>query len=248
MKKPVYKKWWFWVIVIIIVGAIGSNMGKETGQQSSGDNQPGNSSSASPTPSKAPETIEYSTELTSGHYTAGIDFPAGKYDIEAIEGGGNVMSSNAFSGGINAILGTADANKSVGINMYEQKYSNVSLSDGVTLSVTGVKVKISSDKASGEALTPREQEITETISLESGYFVAGEDFPEGIYDINALSGGGNVISDNMFDGGLNLIMGTEDANSSLGMEMYQQSFKNAEFKEGVSLQITGVKIELVPSK
>ena len=36
----------------------------------------------------------------------GIDFPAGKYDIVAVSGGGNVSSSNAFDGGINAVMGT----------------------------------------------------------------------------------------------------------------------------------------------
>ena len=35
-KKPVYKKWWFWLIVILVIGAIGSSMGEEsdtTGKQ-----------------------------------------------------------------------------------------------------------------------------------------------------------------------------------------------------------------------
>lgn len=29
-KKPVYKKWWFWLIVILVIGAIGSSMGEES--------------------------------------------------------------------------------------------------------------------------------------------------------------------------------------------------------------------------
>lgn len=36
----------------------------------------------------------------SGNYTAGEDFPAGTYDLEAIEGGGNVQGS-----GLNEIMG-----------------------------------------------------------------------------------------------------------------------------------------------
>lgn len=32
-KKPVYKKWWFWVIVILVIGAIGSSMGDEEAEK-----------------------------------------------------------------------------------------------------------------------------------------------------------------------------------------------------------------------
>lgn len=32
-KKPIYKKWWFWVIVVIVIGAIGSSMGDEEAEK-----------------------------------------------------------------------------------------------------------------------------------------------------------------------------------------------------------------------
>lgn len=32
-KKPIYKKWWFWVIVILVIGAIGSSMGDEEAEK-----------------------------------------------------------------------------------------------------------------------------------------------------------------------------------------------------------------------
>lgn len=28
-RKPIYKKWWFWLIAVVIVGSIGSNIGKD---------------------------------------------------------------------------------------------------------------------------------------------------------------------------------------------------------------------------
>ncbi len=190
--------------------------------------------------SEAPPTeaaINYTAELTSGYYTAGVDFPAGKYDIEAISGGGNVISSNAFSGGINAILGTEDKG-----DMYEQLYSNIDLPEGEVLSVSGVKIRISSDKASGSPLSIREQPNTETIPLGNGNFVAGEDFPEGVYDVVAVEGGGNVTSDNAFEGGINAIMGTQQD------DMYEKAYKNVSFPSGTVLTVDGVKIELIPSK
>lgn len=127
------------------------------------------------TPAPTPSTISFEQEFSSGNYTAGIDFPAGKYDIVAVSGGGNVSSSNAFDGGINAVMGTEDKNELM--DMYEQEYSNIDLPDGTTLSISGVTVRLTCDAASGAPLTPRNQVITETVDLGNGNFVAGEDFP-----------------------------------------------------------------------
>ncbi|WZU02647.1 hypothetical protein MGH68_07070 [Erysipelothrix sp. D19-032] len=29
MKKPLYKKWWFWLIVVILIGVVGSQLGND---------------------------------------------------------------------------------------------------------------------------------------------------------------------------------------------------------------------------
>ena len=120
------------------------------------------------TPAPTPSTISFEQEFSSGNYTAGIDFPAGKYDIVAVSGGGNVSSSNAFDGGINAVMGTEDKNELM--DMYEQEYSNIDLPDGTTLSISGVTVRLTCDAASGAPLTPRNQVITETVDLGNGNF------------------------------------------------------------------------------
>lgn len=187
-----------------------------------------------------PEFISYETDLSSGNYTAGIDFPAGIYDIEAISGLGNVSSSNMFSGGINDMMGIDD-----GSGLYQKKYSNIKLTKGVVLNVSGgVVIHINSDAASSDALTPRNQDITETQTLGNGNWVSGTDFPAGIYDIEAISGSGNVSSDNMFNGGINAVMGTENDI----WDMSEKSYKNIEFPEGTTLSISGCEITLTPSK
>ena len=201
------------------------------------------SSSSAETPDPTPSTISFEQEFSSGSYTAGIDFPAGKYDIVAVSGGGNVSSSNAFDGGINAVMGTEDKNELM--DMYEQEYSNIDLPDGTTLTISGVTVRLTSDAASGDPLTPRNQEITETVDLGNGNFVAGEDFPAGVYNIVAVSGAGNVSSDNMYSGGLNAMMGTEEENQL--MDMCEQEYKNIDLPDGTTLTISGVQIQLVPS-
>ncbi len=258
-KKPFYKRWWFIAIVALFVLSLFSSLGdNDKGNASNPPESSANVSSvgspaptASAAPSEAPTTpttINFNAELSSGHYTAGIDFPAGKYDIEAVAGGGNVISDNAFSGGINAVLGVAEKNQEIGTDMYEQKYSNIDLPEGAKLSISGVTVKISSDNASGTPLQTRNQAITETIDLGNGNFVAGTDFPAGIYDIVAVSGGGNVNTDNMMNGGINAVLGVSSKNQELGSDMYEQEYKNVEFPEGTTITISGVQIQLVPSK
>ena len=57
-------------------------------------------------------------KLSNGNYVAGSDFEAGTYDIVAVSGNGNVSSSNMFSGGINAVMGTRNS------DFYEKEYKN----------------------------------------------------------------------------------------------------------------------------
>lgn len=88
---------------------------------------------------KAKEQAEIdakSVTLSNGNYIAGTDFDAGTYDIVAISGGGNVSSDNMFTGGINAIMGTAND------GFYEKEYKNIKLPTGTTLSIDGVKIKL----------------------------------------------------------------------------------------------------------
>ena len=185
------------------------------------------------------EFIFYEADLSSGNYIAGVDFPKGTYDIEAISGTGNVISSNMLTGGLNAMMGIDD-----GSGMFEQKYSNINLDESVVLSVSGgVVIHIESDTASNRELVPRNQDITEVQTLGNGNWVSGTNFPAGIYDIEAISGTGNVTSSNMLEGGLNAMMGVDD-NSG----MFEKSYKNINLPEGTTLSISGCEITLTPSK
>lgn len=231
------------IVLLIVLSAIGSIFLPSNKSPSSGSDL----SSASHPQDEPPAypLIAVDMQLSSGHYTAGIDFPSGTYNINAISGSGNVSSSNMYSGGINALMGDPSKNIS-GMDIYEQAYSNIELPKGVTLSISGVTVKIVSDAASGEPLTARNQSIDQVIPLGNGNFVAGKDFPAGTYNITATSGSGNVSSDNMYSGGLNALMGTADSTSVMG-DIYTPSFKNADLSDGVKLTISGVQIQLTPS-
>jgi hypothetical protein len=249
--KPIFKRWWFWVlavvVLIIIIAAVSGGGDNKNAAVSPGAQQQ-NAAPSSAAPA-APTATSADIQLSSGNYTAGMDFPAGTYDITVVSGAGNVSSSNMYSGGLNATMGTEEANKTLGTDLYEQSYANIKLPDGTVLSVSGgVVIRITSGEASTKPLKQRGQTITETVALGSGNFVSGKDFPAGTYDVIAVSGGGNVSSDNMYSGGINAVMGPEGANADLGTSLYEQAYKNVELPQGTTLTISGVKINLVPSK
>lgn len=75
-------------------------------------------------------------KLSNGNYVAGSDFEAGTYDIVAVSGNGNVSSSNMFSGGINAVMGTRNS------DFYEKEYKNIKLPYGTKLTVDGVTINL----------------------------------------------------------------------------------------------------------
>lgn len=181
--------------------------------------------------SKAPATVKVDQILESGFYTVGTDIPAGKYNFTAVSGGGNVITDD---GSVNEIMGV----KSKG-DGYTQTFSNANLEDGVVLFVSGVKLRVTCDSASG-TLKKRSQSISKTYVFGPGNYTAGTDFDAGTYDIVAVSGGGNVITE---DGKLNAIMGTDKSE-----DMYVQNYHNVDLSDGAVLKITGVKVKLTPSK
>lgn len=75
-------------------------------------------------------------ELGSGNYIAGTDFPAGEYDIIAIDGNGNVNSSNMFDGGLNEIFSTAADGYSI------SEFKNARFDEGVELKISSCTVKL----------------------------------------------------------------------------------------------------------
>jgi hypothetical protein len=128
-------------------------------------------------------------------------------------------------------------------DMYISEFKNATFDDGVVLEVkNGVTIKIHSDKADAKPLKKRVQPNTETVTLTSGYYISGEDFPAGVYNIIATEGSGNVSSDNMFDKGINATMSTEKT------DLYETNYKNIELPDGIEIKISGLTVDLVPSK
>ncbi len=84
--------------------------------------------------------------------------------------------------------------------------------------------------------------ISKEIILTPGNYTAGEDFPAGTYDFVALSGGGNAMSSNSMQGGINAILGVDDDS-----DFYQPEYKGVKLPKGTTLTITSsLKVQLVP--
>lgn len=212
----------------------------------------------------------YTDTLAAGHYTVGIDIPSGTYNFYAKSGYGNILSE---SGAVNEIFDSGTAVSEAVPGLATSEISNVELSDGDILTVSGtLEVSAGCDDA-GEVV-PREQELEE-IELGYGIYSAGDDFTPGTYDIEWIEGNGNIQTDPYESNyGINEIFGaklgeegsvTDEINKAvygddtdsyieyngeydaLNDMMYIKRFENATFSEGDLLKIEDIKVKLVPS-
>lgn len=182
-------------------------------------------------PAQEPVKEHFETDLTAGNYVAGKDIPVGTYNIVAVSGSGNVSSSNMFSGGLNEVMGAEND------GMSQQSFNGLKMDKDVTLSVSSnVVIHIVSEDAMTQSTTPREAVEAAPIDLQAGNYTAGTEFPAGNYTITATGNSGNVSSSNMFEGGLNEVMGVD------GFGITQ--FYNVSLPEGTSLTISGTSVQL----
>jgi hypothetical protein len=122
-------------------------------------------------------------------------------------------------------------------DMYQKSYKNAELADGSTLFLSQCSIKVSSQNAG--AVTARDNSGAKAFNItSSGKYSAGKDFQPGYYDIELVSGQGNVMCT---ENQLNAIF-SKDA--SFGVTKY----KNVKFESGNILQVEGTKIKLTPSK
>jgi hypothetical protein len=194
-----------------------------------------------PKPSEETKDVyaAYDTTFSAGYYTAGIDFPAGKYDLAAQSGMGNVICLESLPLGLNVLMG-----KPIQAGFTIETYNNADFKKGDVLSITSTLVlKISSKKALTSGIMKRSNTASVTVNLAAGNYTAGTDFKEGTYNIVAISGMGNVISIDSLLGGINAIMGNP---VQAGFTI--KEYKNVSFEKGYTLTITSLKVQLVPSK
>jgi hypothetical protein len=105
---------------------------------------------------------------------------------------------------------------------------------GVELKETKANKKVEKENVQTEAYE---------VELSAGHYVVGIDIPAGIYDVTAIKGTGNVSSSNMFDGGINQVMGTKEDGVST------KEFKNLKLdKKDTSITVNGTAVVKLSSK
>ena len=69
-KKPVYKKWWFWLIIIVLVIGIGGNLGNQSSQTDSTDGTADTQAEEQETTATTEETQTEEPSVTIGQKNA----------------------------------------------------------------------------------------------------------------------------------------------------------------------------------
>lgn len=184
--KPWYKRWWVWVLAIVVLLFI-------IGSASGGSDNSSSSKSSSSSKTSSVQTVKKNTAekvtLGSGTYTVGKDIKPGRYVITSTNGSGNLMSKG--SGDINIILGQSEDDDAGQVTSY------------TTTLKKDEKIKI--DGIQSTLFTPTPSKRSYQTTLTAGKWVVGKDIKPGRYEIKATKGSGNLISDN---GDINEILGT----------------------------------------
>jgi len=244
--KPIHTKWWFWAIIFVVFFALGSLSNEKKPSSKPNNAITANSTAKNSEPvtkkeSKKQDLSNVAKEytLTVGHYTAGIDFPAGKCNVTALSGTGNLISSNMYSGGVNEMFGIDD-----GKGFYTSSFSGLKLPENTTLSLNNrltVKLEFISIDSN---FTGRNYDDNSAITLKNGNYEASIDFPDGTYKIVAVTGTGNLSTSNLYSGGVNEMFGIDD-----GKGFFNNKFLNAKLDKGTILEVSGgLTIKLVPAK
>lgn len=97
--------------------------------------------------------------------------------------------------------------------------------------------KLAEEKRKEDEFKKQKELEARTVTLGNGTYLVGKDIPEGVYDIYAVKGGGNVMSSS----GINLIMGVKGEEN-----FYQREEQNAALKDGDTIELSSVTVKFVP--
>lgn len=192
----------------------------------------------------APDGENWDTELSAGAYMVGYDIPEGRYVAEGGEG---------------MRLEVADMDSNVWFSEYfgedenqVQQLDDVRLFTGAIVMVNGGgNIHITSENAQTEAVvTPSANPLTEEITL-TDTMVAGEDFPEGTYDIVIAADDFGIVTYELpkeqgQEYGLNFSF-LMDSSPSGEYPDYTREYKNAVLPKGTTVTADELTIKLVPS-
>ena len=204
-------------------------------------------------------------EFPSGLYIAGEDFPAGTYDIEIINGYGSITSKildlklmvSDIDIQLESDSSKAEAEDEKYESGYDKKFKNGKFISDTILIVDGKNLKIKltkSQKTNNIAASPKQE-----YEFSTGFYVAGEDFPAGTYDIVAVKGYGEIDTKTpdeelQFINDTDIRLESDSSRANPGKRTYETGY-DKEFKNGrltpktaLTVKGNGLKIKLVKSQ
>ena len=158
IKKPIYKKWWFWVIIgVLAIAIVAGGSGNSDGDSDGEESQSNGSSDSSVSWKK------------NGTYKVGKDIPAGEYFVKCTSYNCYIQVSSDSTGSFDSII----ANDNISTHTY------ITVRDGEYFTVTGGKFALSSEV---DAVAPSSDG-----TYGEGTYKVGKDIPAGEYKIIAVN-------------------------------------------------------------
>lgn len=153
--------------------------------------------------------------------------------------GGNILLEGYYipADTLSLIVGTDEPVEfEYSINGDSLKFDGLYYKKSKTLDFTPSAISDNATSTSNTTTTPAPAPVS--IDLSAGNYIVGTDVPAGKYDITAISGRGNFFGN---PGIVNEIMGVDDEN-------YIQTYKNAIFTPGNTIEVKGTLVVNLTSK
>jgi len=139
-KKPIYKKWWLWVGVIVVVGIIGSQTGKKGGNAPVAEGEATSSASPSSQPAEKPaepKAIEVTAKDYYDAYESNEVTADAKYKGKTIAVTGEVDGVSKTFGTVSVNLKADEYIKQIRCKLKTESDA-ASLTKGQTVTLVGV--------------------------------------------------------------------------------------------------------------
>lgn len=185
----------------------------------------------------------YDIDLSAGVYKGGVHIPEGRYTVECFSEDGNAASSYME-------LSLNDDENSIYIHEYFEEGETIQIEDlrvyeEAILEVEGRGIlKFHSENAQVGDMQFLSNPNTKSYEVKES-FVVGKDVEPGVYDVICKSGSGIFDYSVEHEDGYEIYCGKliGDDNSSFAGEI-----KNIVLPKGVTVDITGMTVELIPSE
>lgn len=185
------------------------------------------------------QNVDRVWEIKDGYYTAGVDIPAGKFDITPTGGIGYVSSDEDSA---NLCSSGYDSKK---YGEYANSYKNYKLKKGEILEVQGVQIKITYSVVSSDVIG-RVYDNENAIELSAGNYEVGKDLVPGRYNVKYVSGEGGYVSSNRSEGEC-ILSSNIDGDSKT--DEYVDCVSNVLLEQGEVIEVTsGLTVLFVPEK